>query len=116
MARDDLLQVNGPNVYALAALCLWSSRWIENLESVILYPIISCFIIVDTFYAGNYSTFVRGSLHRRLLYVGNIHQTIVDCFVLEAFREYREDLRDHMSDNTQNRPKSELRKTTLSVM
>ena len=26
---------------------------------------------------------------------GNIHQTIVDCFVLEAFREYRDDLRDH---------------------
>ena len=37
--------------------------------------------------------------------VGNIHQTIVDCFMLEACREYREDLRDHMSDNTQNRPK-----------
>ena len=34
--------------------------------------------------------------------------TIVDCFVLEAFREYRDDLRDHMSDNTQNRPKSEI--------
>ena len=48
----------------LTALCLWSSRWIENLESVILYPIISCFIIVDAFYAGNYSTFFRGSLHR----------------------------------------------------
>ena len=72
MARDDLLQVDGPNVYALIALCLWSSRWIENLESVILYPIISCFIIVDAFYAGNYSTFFRGSLHRRLLYVWEI--------------------------------------------
>ena len=64
IARDDLLQVNGPNVYALSALCLWSSRWIANLESVILYPIISCFVIVDTFYADNYSTFFRGSLHR----------------------------------------------------
>ena len=27
--------------------------------------------------------------------VGNIHQTIVDCFVLEAFREYRDDSREH---------------------
>ena len=37
IARDDLWQVNGPNVYALSYLwlCLWSSRWIENLESVI---------------------------------------------------------------------------------
>ena len=43
-----------------------------------------------------------------VLCVGNIHQTIVDCFVLEAFREYRDDLRDHMSDNTQKRPKSEI--------
>ena len=40
--------------------------------------------------------------------VENINQTIVDCFVLEAFREYRDDLRDHMSDNTQKRPKSEI--------
>ena len=31
----------------------------------------------------------------------SVHQTIVDCFVLEAFREYRDDLRDHMSDNYQ---------------
>ena len=52
----------------------------------------------------------------RLLCVENIHQTIVDCSVLEAFREYRDDLRDHMSDNTQNRPKSELGKIALSVM
>ena len=51
-----------------------------------------------------------------VLCVGNIHQTIVDCSVLEAFREYRDDLRDHMSDNTQNRPKSELGKISLSVM
>ena len=51
-----------------------------------------------------------------VLCVGNIHQTIVDCFVLKAFREYRNDLRDHMSDNTQNRPKSELRKISLSLM
>ena len=51
-----------------------------------------------------------------VLWVGNIHQTIVDCFVLEAFREYRDDLRDHMSDNTQNRAKSELRKILLSLM
>ena len=35
-----------------------------------------------------------------MLRVGNVHQIIVDCFVLEAFREYRDDLRDHM-DNTQ---------------
>ena len=48
--------------------------------------------------------------------VGNIRQIIVDCFVLDAFREYRDDLRDHMSDNNQNRPKSELRKITLLVM
>ena len=34
------------------------------VESIILYPIISCYIIVDAFYAGNYSTFLRGSLHR----------------------------------------------------
>ena len=89
----------------------------ENLESVILYPIISRYIIVDAFYAGNYSTFFRGSLHRtNCCMCGKYHQTIVDCFVLEAFREYRDDLRDHMSDNTQNRPKSELRKITLSVM
>ena len=40
-----------------------------------------------------------------VLCVGNIHQTIVDCSVLEVFREYRDDMRDHMSDNTQNRPK-----------
>ena len=32
--------------------------------------------------------------------VGNIHQTIVDCFVLEACREYRDNLRDNMSDNS----------------
>ena len=30
-----------------------------------------------------------------VLCVGNINQTIVDCSVLEAFREYRDDLRDH---------------------
>ena len=51
-----------------------------------------------------------------VLFVGTIHQTIVDCSVLEAFREYRDDLRDHMSDNTQNRPKSERGKISLSVM
>ena len=45
---------------------------------------------------------------KNVLCVGNVHQTIVDCFVLEAFREYRDDLRDHMSDNTQKRPKSEI--------
>ena len=53
---------------------------------------------------------------QNVLCVGNVQQTILDCFVLEAFREYRDDLRDHMSDNTQNRPKSELRKIRLSVM
>ena len=37
--------------------------------------------------------------------VGNIHETIVDCFVLEALREYRDESREHMSDDTQNRPK-----------
>ena len=36
-----------------------------------------------------------------VLRVGNVHQTIVDCFVFEAFREYRDDLRDHMGDNIQ---------------
>ena len=53
---------------------------------------------------------------QNVLCVGKVHQTIVDCFVFEAFRQYRDDLRDHMSDNTQNRPKSELRKIRLSVM
>ena len=50
-------------------LCLWI--YVSDLRDgskissrVILYPIISCTIIVDAFYAGNYSTFVRGSLHR----------------------------------------------------
>ena len=81
----------------------------QNLESVILFPIISCYIIVDASYAGSYSTFLRGSfIGQNVLCVGNIHQTIVDCFVLEAFREYRDDLRDHMSDNTKNRKKSEI--------
>ena len=52
--------------------------------------------------------FVDRYIGQTVVYVGNIHQTIVDCFVLEAFREYRDNLREHMSDNTQNRPKSEL--------
>ena len=60
--------------------------------------------------------FVDRYIGQTFLCVVNIHRTIVDCFVLEAFREYRDDLRDHMSDNTQNIPKSELRKVTLSVM
>ena len=60
--------------------------------------------------------FVDRYIGQTVVCVGNIHQTIVDCFVLEAFREYCDDLRDHMSDNTQNRPKSELRKIRLSVM
>ena len=45
---------------------------------------------------------------QNVLCVGNVRQTIVDCFVLEAFREYRDDLRDHVSENTQNRQKSEI--------
>ena len=58
--------------------------------------------------------FVDRCIGQNVLCVGNVHQTIVDCFVLEAFREYRDDLRDHiMSDNYQNKPKSEI---TSSVM
>ena len=38
---------------------------------------------------------------QNVLCAGNVHQTSVDCFVFEAFREYRDDLRDHMGDNTQ---------------
>ena len=57
--------------------------------------------------------FVDRYIGQTVLCVGNIHQTIVDCFVLEALREYRDDLRDHMSDNTQKRQKSEI---TSSVM
>ena len=45
--------------------------------------------------------FVDRYIGQTVLCVGNIHQTIVDCFELEAFREYRDDLRDHMSDSTQ---------------
>ena len=44
---------------------------------------------------------------QNVLCVGNVRQIIVACFVLEAFREYRDDLQDHMGNNTQNRPKSE---------
>ena len=40
--------------------------------------------------------FVDRCIGHNLLCVGNVHQTIVDCFVLEAFREYRDDLRDHI--------------------
>ena len=36
--------------------------------------------------------------------VGNIHQTIVDCFVLEAFREYRDNLREHIMSDDSDRP------------
>ena len=32
---------------------------------------------------------------QKVLCAGNVHQTIVDCFVLEAFREHRDDLRDY---------------------
>ena len=52
--------------------------------------------------------FVDRCIGQNVLCVGNVRQTIVDCFVLEAFREYCDDLRDHMGDNTQNRPKSEI--------
>ena len=53
--------------------------------------------------------FVDRCIGQTVLCVGNVHQTIAGCFVLEAFREYRDDLRDHnISDNTQNRPKSEI--------
>ena len=45
--------------------------------------------------------FVDRCIGQNVLYVGNVHQTSVDCFVLQAFREYRDDLRDHVSDNTQ---------------
>ena len=34
--------------------------------------------------------FVDRCVGQNVLCVGNVHQTIVDCFVLEAFREYRE--------------------------
>ena len=46
-------------------------------------------------------------IEQNVLCVGNVQLTIVDCFVSEAFREYHDDLRDHISDNTINRPKSE---------
>ena len=42
--------------------------------------------------------FVNRCIGQDVLCVGNVHQTIVDCFVLEAFREYRDDLRDHVHE------------------
>ena len=86
---------------------------VKNLQPDILYPIISCYIIVvhPTHFTLEIIVhfFVNRCIGQNVLCVGNVQQTIVDCFVLEAFREYRDDLRDHMSDNTQNRPKSETR-------
>ena len=52
--------------------------------------------------------FVDRCIGQKILCVGNVHQTIVDCFVLEAFREYRDDLRDRMGDNRPNETKSEV--------
>ena len=46
-------------------------------------------------YNYNYHSIKRAG---RFLVVAYI--IILDCFVLEAFREYRDDLRDHMSDNS----------------
>ena len=57
--------------------------------------------------------FVDRCIGQNVLCVGSVHQTIVDCTVFEAFREYRDDLRDHMGDNTQKRSKSEI---TSSLM
>ena len=54
---------------------------------------INCYVVVDAFYASNYSTFFRGSLHRTEC--STCGKYPLDCFVLETFREYRDDLRDH---------------------